>query len=119
MSASDHVFDERLAPLTSRRRLAWAVAARAALTNSLAVSTLLADTDVEDVADRLCIEHELFQIPSDVGEQAVADLDRAAAVDAMLVTPEDPDWPTACGRRPRTRECSCPGGVVGARPAGR
>ncbi len=94
VSASDHAF-ERLAPLTSRRRLAWAVAARAALTNSLAVSTLLADTDVEEVADRLCTEHELFQIPPDVGEQAVADLDRAAVVDAMLVTPEDPDWPTA------------------------
>jgi DNA processing protein len=95
VSASDDAFDERLTPLASRRRLAWAVTARAALTNSLAVSILLADTDVEDVADRLCSEHELFQIQSDVGEQAAADLDRAAAAEAMLLTPDDPDWPTA------------------------
>lgn len=95
MSASAPACDERFAPLSAQRRFAWAVAARAALTNSLAVSALLADTDVEQVAEQLCTDHELFQLPPDLRAQAVADLDRAAAVEAMLLTPEDPDWPTA------------------------
>ncbi|OXR40290.1 hypothetical protein B7C42_07628 [Nocardia cerradoensis] len=95
MSASVPACDERFAPLSAQRRFAWAVAARAALTNSLTVSALLADTDVEQVAEQLCTDPELFQIPPAVREQTVADLDRAAAVEAMLLTPEDPDWPTA------------------------
>ncbi|MBV7701702.1 DNA-protecting protein DprA [Nocardia nova] len=55
----------------------------------------MSDSDVEEVAELLCAAHELFQIPPDVREQAAADLDRAAAVEAMLLTPDDPDWPVA------------------------
>ncbi|WP_181063636.1 DNA-processing protein DprA [Nocardia nova] len=95
MSRTDHAPDERFAPLSPARRLAWAIAARAALIDSSAVSTLLAHTDVEEIAERLSTEHELFQIPPDVRNQAVADLDRASAVEAMLLTPDDPDWPIA------------------------
>jgi DNA processing protein len=96
VSASALACDERFAPLSAQRRFAWAVAARAALTNSLTVSALLADIDVEQVAERLCTDPELLH-------------DRAAAVEALLLTPEDPDstrgagagrgrspdWPTA------------------------
>ncbi|WP_063014115.1 hypothetical protein [Nocardia kruczakiae] len=82
MSASAPACDERFAPLSAQRRFAWAVAARAALTNSLTVSALLADIDVEQVAERLCTAPELFQIPPAVREP----------------------WPITIAR-PRSRRC--------------
>lgn len=75
-----------------RRRLAWAVLARAALTHAAAVHDLLRAHPVEEAASRLD-SGTIAGLPTGVGEQAERDLDRAHRCGARLLTPDDDEWP--------------------------
>lgn len=85
-----------LAPPTNapdpRRQLAWAVVARAALTDPVTVRNLLATRDVEEIATDL-ISGVVSGFPSGLRDQATGDLDSARRSDARLLTPEDDQWP--------------------------
>lgn len=75
-----------------RRRVAWAVVARAALTHADAVHALLRAHPVEEVASRLD-SGAVPGIPAGAGEHAERDLDRAHRCGARLLTPDDQEWP--------------------------
>lgn len=75
-----------------RRQLAWAVLARAALTDPVAVHDLLRTRDVEEAAADL-ISGVVGGFPSGLRDQAAGDLDRAQRSGARLLTPEDDQWP--------------------------
>jgi DNA processing protein len=75
-----------------QRELAWAVVARAALTDPSTIRDLLATGDVEDIAADL-ISGTLSGFPSGLRDLAARDLDGAHRSSARLLTPEDDQWP--------------------------
>ncbi|MEV3965203.1 DNA-processing protein DprA [Nocardia sp. NPDC050193] len=71
-----------------RRQRAWAVVARAALTDPPAVHTHGVQDAASDIASGA-----VTGFPAGLGEQAARDLDRAYACGARLLTPDDDQWP--------------------------
>ncbi|MGW6335912.1 DNA-processing protein DprA [Nocardia rhamnosiphila] len=75
-----------------RRQLAWAVVARAALTDPVTAHNLLRTRDVEEAAVELT-SGAIGGFSSGLRDQAARDLDLAHQYDARLLTPEDDQWP--------------------------
>lgn len=75
-----------------QRQLAWAVVARAALTDPGLAHELLRTRDVEEV-DSDITSGVIGGLPSGLRDHAARDLDRAHRYDARLLTPDDNQWP--------------------------
>ncbi|WP_051030233.1 DNA-processing protein DprA [Nocardia takedensis] len=84
------------ATLSDRRLRAWAILARAALTESTAARALaaarVAGPGIEDAADRIAALTGGSGSTVAVADLAARDLDRADQAGAWLLTREDPGW---------------------------
>ncbi|MFI9504200.1 DNA-processing protein DprA [Nocardia sp. NPDC052566] len=79
--------------MSDARQLMWAILARAALTAPEDIPSLIAQVGPDEAADMLTTGATTIQVPGDIGDAARADLDRAAAIDARLITPDGSEWP--------------------------
>ncbi|WP_433664739.1 DNA-processing protein DprA [Nocardia sp. CA-128927] len=79
--------------MSDERQLMWAILARAALTAPRQVRSLISQVGPEQAAEMLTTRGTLIDIRSDLRDAARRDLDRSAASDGYLMTPDDPSWP--------------------------
>ncbi|MFE9575363.1 DNA-processing protein DprA [Nocardia sp. NPDC006044] len=79
--------------ISDERQLMWAVLARAALTAPSQVRSLISQVGPEQAAHMLTTRGTLIEIRGDLRDAVRRDLDRSAASDGYLMTPDDPCWP--------------------------